>query len=215
MILLPGKVSLEPTALLQAYSRGIFPMQVDLELRWVTGDPRAVFPLDQPLHIPRRLATSLRRTREAGRFQTTTDQAFAQVIRACAQRPHEGTWISEPIREAYENLYRLGHAHSMEVWEKDELVGGLYGVALGAVFFGESIFNHKPDAGKVALVQLVHHLQRQGYRLLDIQMVTDLTIQFQPQEIPLRDYLRRLSTLLNEPVAFSGEASGSGAMVPD
>jgi leucyl/phenylalanyl-tRNA--protein transferase len=214
MIPLPGKVSLDPDVLLHAYGRGIFPMQDGYRLRWFTNDPRGVLPLDGGFHIPRRFATALRRPREAGRFQVTTNRCFEAVIRSCAHRPQEGTWISEPIVEAYCRLHQLGHAHSVEVWDGQQLAGGLYGVSIGGAFFGESIFSAQPDGGKVALVHLVNLLRTGGYRLLDIQMVTELTAAFGAREIPLQDYLNWLSMALStEPSTGVWTASGSDSLV--
>lgn len=164
--------SLDPDTLLSAYHQGIFPWYSDDQpLLWWSPDPRAVlFP--EQLHV----SHSLRKTINSGRFSVTADQAFDRVIRACATprtaTDEAGTWITTAMRDAYNQLHQLGYAHSVEVWQADGLVGGLYGLALGRVFFGESMFHHQRDASKVALVYLVQHLQAQGFRLIDCQQAT-------------------------------------------
>jgi leucyl/phenylalanyl-tRNA--protein transferase len=181
---------LSPPQLLDAYRRGIFPMAVDARgtIRWFSPDPRAIIPLDDRFHIPH----GLRRVLKKNPFTITFDRDFAAVIRACADRP-QGTWISPGIIRAYTHLHRLGHAHSVEVWRAHELAGGLYGVHLGAAFFGESMFHRVTDASKVALVGLVEHLRQRHFVLLDTQWLTPHLRQFGACEIPRDDYRKILA----------------------
>jgi len=170
--LLAAGGSLDPDTLLDAYHQGIFPWySEDQPLLWWSPDPRAVL---FPEHL--RISRSLRKTIRSGRFNVSADRAFDRIIDACAAPRRDddsgGTWITAAIRSAYTHLHQLGYAHSIEVWENGELAGGLYGVALGRVFFGESMFHHQRDASKVALVHLVQHLQAQGFRLIDCQQAT-------------------------------------------
>jgi leucyl/phenylalanyl-tRNA--protein transferase len=186
-----------PSALLvSAYSSGWFPMAVDHgEIRWYSPDPRGVIPLDA-FHVPVRLARVMR----SGRFSLVVNRDFERVMRACAEADRQdddpGTWISDEIIESYVELHRLGLAHSVETWQGDQLVGGLYGVALGGVFFGESMFHHATDASKVALAALVERLRERGFRLLDIQWVTPHLEQFGALEISRTEYLRLLAQAL-------------------
>jgi leucyl/phenylalanyl-tRNA---protein transferase len=182
---------LPPEMLLHAYARGFFPMADSAtgRIEWYTADPRAVLPLD-PFHVPRRL----RRFLKHAPFTCTRDRDFPTVIRACADR--EDTWINRGIIRSYSLLHELGHAHSVEVWEEGELVGGLYGVALGGAFFGESMFHRREGASKAALVHLAEHLNAQGFRLLEIQMVTPLTAQFGARLVSRREYRRLLDHAL-------------------
>lgn len=178
---------LKPDILVAAYASGIFPMaDRDGTIAWYRPDPRAVIPFDG-LKISRSLRTAARRHG----FTTHVNRAFEQVIRACAERP-EGTWISSDIIEAYCELHRLGLAHSVETWQSDRLVGGLYGVALGGAFFGESMFHRVTDASKVALVALVERLRDRGFTLLDTQFMTPHLRSLGAIEIPRREYERRL-----------------------
>ena len=171
------------------------------EIRWYSPDPRGIIPLDG-FHLPARLARVMRR----GVFRIERDRAFADVIRACAESDRRdddpGTWIDEEIIQSYSELHRLGFAHSLETWQGDRLVGGLYGVALGGAFFGESMFHRATDASKVALAALVDHLRKQGFRLLDIQWVTPHLEQFGAVEIPRSTYLERLAKALTIEAAF-------------
>jgi leucyl/phenylalanyl-tRNA--protein transferase len=193
---------LEPEAILEAYRRGIFPMAVDKRgtIRWFSPDPRAIIPLDARFHVPH----GLRRTLKKNPFAATFDKNFLAVIRECATR-REGTWISPGIIKAYMALHQLGHAHSVEVWltprstlDAPRLVGGLYGVHMGAAFFGESMFHAVTDASKVALVTLVERLRAHGFVLLDTQWQTPHLRQFGTIEISGREYLR----ILERAVAF-------------
>lgn len=175
--------------LISAYTRGWFPMAgEDGVTRWYSPDPRGIIPLDQ-FHVSSRLARVIR----SGRFDIAIDRAFAEVIRACADADRDpddpGSWISEEIEESYLALHNLGVAHSVETWQDGELVGGLYGVALGGAFFGESMFHRATDASKVALVALVERLRARGYALLDTQWVTAHLKQFGAREVPRSRYL--------------------------
>ncbi len=197
---------LSPERLLDAYRHGIFPWpvgNVNTLIPWWSPDPRAIIPLDA-FHVPRRLW----RTVHNGRYTATADHCFPEVIRRCAQvrRPQEGTWLTPAMRHAYGRLHALGFAHSVEVWREGQLVGGVYGVALGGMFAGESMFHTERDASKVALVHLVGHLCRRGYTLFDIQQWTPHTGQFGAVEMDRRRFLHRLATALELPVSF-GEAT--------
>ena len=179
--------------LLTAYRRGIFPMAVNKSghIGWFSPDPRAVIPLDERFHIPH----GLRRVLKQGKFEITSDTDFESVIRECAKRK-EGTWISKGIIEGYCKLCQLGHAHSIETRLGGKLVGGLYGVAIGGAFFGESMFHRATDASKVALVALVGRLRARGFVLLDTQWTTPHLRQFGTFEIPRHEYLWRLEHAL-------------------
>ncbi len=187
---------LPPRLLISAYAQGAFPMGVEGEIHWFSPDPRAILPLDQ-FHVSRTLRSLLRRAV----FEIRVDTQFAKVIRHCAERP-EGTWISEQIIQAYTELHRLGFAHSVEAWRDGQLVGGLYGVALGGAFFGESMFHLARDASKVAMVFLVQRLLQRDFALLDVQFMTEHLRQFGAVEI-LRDaYLERLAAAIEKPSRF-------------
>lgn len=159
-------------------------------IEWYTADPRAILPL-HPFHVPRRLQRALRKAS----FTYTTDRAFAQVVEACADR--ESTWINDGILQSYTALYECGNAHSVEVWQEGELVGGLYGVHLGGAFFGESMFHRVDDASKAALVYLAGHLNARGFRMLEIQMITPLTAQFGAQPVWGAEYRKLLAAALS------------------
>jgi leucyl/phenylalanyl-tRNA--protein transferase len=184
---------LEPATLLDAYAHGIFPWPTsDGTVYWWSPDPRAVLPLDG-LHISRSLARTLR----SGRLRCTLDQAFAAVVAGCADRPGEGTWITAGTAIAYEELHALGHAHSVEVWDAGRtLVGGLYGVALGGAFMGESMFHRVPDASKVALVHLADRLRGAGFTLLDAQVPTPHLERLGARTVRRSEYLRRLAAAM-------------------
>ncbi|MBM3458285.1 MAG: leucyl/phenylalanyl-tRNA--protein transferase [Armatimonadetes bacterium] len=186
-----------PQMLLELYAAGYFPMGDDdsEEIRIYSADPRAILPLS-PFHVPRRLQRTLRQRN----FLCTRDRDFSAVIRACADR--ESTWINRGIIASYEELHRLGYAHSVEVWEGDALVGGLYGVHLNSIFFGESIFHRVPDAGKAALVHLAGHLENRGIEVLEIQMVTSLTQQFGATLVNAWQYRNFLDRALRRPVLW-------------
>lgn len=183
--------------LLRAYGSGIFPWSDD-PVTWWSPDPRAVIPLEG-LHISRSLRRSLKRP-----WTITRDRAFASVIRACAEPApgREETWIGPAIEAAYLGLHEAGHAHSLEVWLDGELAGGIYGVALGGLFAGESMFHRVTDASKVALIHLTNHLREQGFVLFDTQVASPLTLQMGAADIPRADYLRRLRQALRAPARF-------------
>ena len=185
---------LPPELLLSAYSQGWFPMaHEDGELYWHEPDPRTILPLDA-FHIPRSLVRTLKK--EA--FEIRRDTAFTAVIQACAAPApgREETWINVDILEGYQNLHRLGYAHSIESWRDGQLVGGLYGVALRGLFAGESMFSHETDASKVALVHLVQHLRARGFQLLDVQYMTPHLRRFGAVEISAAAYQRLLAKAL-------------------
>jgi len=196
---------LTPELLLRAYSVGIFPMAEDAndpDVVWVDPVQRGILPIEA-FHVPKRL----RRTVRQGRFEIRIDTAFEAVMRGCAEPSPERptTWINERIVELYTALFRAGHAHSVEAWREGSLVGGLYGVRLGAAFFGESMFSRVPDASKVALVHLVARLKLGGFKLCDTQFVTRHLAQFGAIEIPRAAYRRRLAAALRAPARFPKE----------
>jgi leucyl/phenylalanyl-tRNA---protein transferase len=201
--------SLAPEWLLDAYRNGIFPwpMTADGEpLMWWSPDPRAVIEMDG-LHISRRL----RRTCRQARFQITCDRAFLAVIQGCASVGDRAlaTWITPAIVDAYVQLHRLGHAHSVEAWDgQGQLAGGVYGVGIAGLFAAESMFQRARDASKVALVHLRAHLRRRGYRLLDIQQLTPHSTRMGAIEIPRREYLARLAVALDQKVTFGTRLEG-------
>ena len=177
--------------LLHAYRQAVFPMaSPDGEITWFSPDPRAVIPLDERFHVPH----GLRRTLQKGRFEIRVDAGFETVMRKCAERAE--TWIGEEIIASYVNLHRMGFAHSVEAWCEGRLAGGLYGVAMGGVFFGESMFHEVTDASKVALHGLVERLRARGYGLLDTQWLTPHLATFGAHEIPRSEYKQRLRTSL-------------------
>jgi leucyl/phenylalanyl-tRNA--protein transferase len=188
-----------PTSLLvSAYREGIFPMALeDGEIGWFSPDPRGIIPLDT-FHVPRRLQRVVR----SDEWTVRVDTRFEEVMRACAERPGEGTWISHEILESYLELHRQRSAHSVEVWRNEALVGGLYGVHLGGAFFGESMFHRVTDASKVALVALVERLRARGFVLLDTQWTTPHLEQFGAIEIPRAEYVRRLKKALRVSAEF-------------
>jgi leucyl/phenylalanyl-tRNA--protein transferase len=195
---MPAASTLDPARLVRAYREGIFPMAVEGgEIAWFSPDPRGVIPLES-FHVPARLARVIR----SGRFEIAVDRAFEQVMRACAERPGDGTWISEEIIQSYLALHRLGLAHSVEAWRNGRLAGGLYGVHLGGAFFGESMFHRETDASKVVLSALVDRLQRRSFRLLDVQWLTPHLAQFGAIEVPRKVYLSRLKQALEVECAF-------------
>jgi leucyl/phenylalanyl-tRNA--protein transferase len=187
---------IDPELLLQGYRLGVFPMAMeDDSIQWFSPDPRAILPLED-FHVPHALRRLVRRKV----FETTIDDAFSKVIEACAQR--EDTWINLEIIESYTRLHEIGCAHSVEVWKEGKLAGGLYGVAVGGAFFGESMFHHVTDASKIALVALVEHLRVQKFSLLDTQWLTPHLQQFGGIEISRNDYLRVLRRAVDLPCKF-------------
>lgn len=188
--------------LLRAYAMGLFPMartRDDPTLYWIDPPERGILPLEA-FRIPR----SLRKTLRSGRFEMRCDTAFEQVMRLCGQpapdRPD--TWINDEIVRLFVELHRLGLAHSVETWRDGRLVGGLYGLALGGLFCGESMFSRETDASKVALVHLVARLRQGGFTLLDVQFVTDHLRQFGTIEIPRDDYQARLAEAIQHNAYF-------------
>ncbi|MBX3395472.1 MAG: leucyl/phenylalanyl-tRNA--protein transferase [Phycisphaerae bacterium] len=188
---------LTPELLLSAYAQSVFPMGHGKTIRWYSPDPRAILPLDG-FHIPQ----SLRQTYRSAKFEIRLNSAFEEVIRACGQRP-DGTWITAPIVAAYCSLHRAGFAHSVEAWHDGNLAGGLYGVALGGAFFGESMFHIVRDASKVALVRLVETLTARGFSLLDVQFSTPHLRRFGVVEIARDEYLLRLAAALQQSCRFA------------
>jgi leucyl/phenylalanyl-tRNA---protein transferase len=194
---------LKPARLLQAYRSGIFPWFDEGDpILWWSPNPRAIIELNG-LHVSRRL----RRTIQTGRFTVTVNRDFRGVMHGCADRPNEGTWITETMLDAYDTLHRLGHAHSVEVWRNDDLAGGIYGVAVGGLFAGESMFTRMRDASKVALAHLVERLRERGFQLFDVQFLTEHTKRLGAIEIPRAEYLRRLRLALERPAKFGEPAA--------
>jgi len=184
--------------LLLAYRSGIFPWTVD-PITWWSPDPRAIFELDH-FHVPRSLTRVLRQ----GVFQITVDRAFTRVMKGCAT-PVPGrrsTWISPEFIAAYTQLHQQGHAHSLECWQAGRLVGGIYGVTIGGLFAGESMFHRVTNASKVALFHLIEHLLQREFALFDIQMLTPITSQLGGVTISREEYLRRLAQAVLQPVCF-------------
>src|SRR5215813_8363688 len=203
-------VEITPEVLLKAYACGIFPMAESAEdpaLYWIEPEERGIIPLTG-FHIPARLARTVR----AERFTVVCDRDFDAVIAGCAQpQPGRGrTWINARIRKLYRGLFDIGHCHTVEVYDGDALVGGLYGVSLGAAFFGESMFHRARDASKVALVHLVARLKAGGFKLLDTQFVTDHLKTFGAIEVPRRQYHK----LLEAALAGEGDFAALGTKQP-
>lgn len=201
-------IKLTPELLLRAYAAGLFPMAEsadDPELFWIDPDPRGVLPLSG-FRMPRRL----RRTLRAGGYEVRCDTAFEAVMRGCAEATHERprTWINDEILRLYGALHAQGFAHSVEAWREGELAGGLYGVALGGAFFGESMFSRGRDASKVALVHLVARLVQGGFALLDTQFVTEHLMRFGAIAISREEYHRRLEAALAVSAYFPVDLTG-------
>jgi len=194
---------LSPETLVEAYGSGIFPWPYDGDVWWWSPDPRAIIPLDG-LHISR----SLRRTLASGRLTAAPARDFGAVIRGCADRPEQGIWITPAMIAAYERLHRLGLAYAVEVRDRDDaLVGGIYGVALGGAFMGESMFHRVSDASKVALVELVTRLRAGGFVLFDVQLPTPHLTSMGAVTVSRDAYLDALAAALRRPggLASSGE----------
>jgi leucyl/phenylalanyl-tRNA--protein transferase len=201
-------LEITPDLLLQAYRIGVFPMgerRDDPKLYWLDPRLRAVLPLDG-FHLPRRLA----RTVHSGQFDVTADAAFVEVMHACAEpRPgHPESWINQPIVDLYTELHRRGHAHSVECRRDGQLIGGLYGVSVGAAFFGESMFSRARDASKVALVHLVARLIKGGFRLLDCQFMTEHLRSFGTIEVPRAEFRELLGDAVDREATFQRELGG-------
>ena len=199
---------LDPDLLLRAYAIGVFPMSDSRDARdvyWVEPRRRAIIPLDR-FHLSHSLKKKLR----SDRFDVTRDRAFAEVLDRCAAR--EDTWINAEIEASYIRLHEEGHAHSVEVWEGSELVGGLYGVRLGGAFFGESMFSSRPDASKIALAWLVARLIVGGFKLLDCQFMTEHLKSLGAVEIDQQAYLVLLSEAVGSVVASAEGSAGAGSV---
>jgi leucyl/phenylalanyl-tRNA---protein transferase len=187
---------IDPRLLLEAYAQGVFPMAMeDGEMGWFSPDPRGIIPIRE-FHVPHGLRRLLRR----GAYEVRLNTAFTAVMRGCADR--ESTWINESILRSYVRLFELGFAHSVETWMGHRLVGGLYGVAIGGAFFGESMFSRETGASQVALHALVRRLDERGFTLLDTQWTTEHLIRFGAHEIAREDYLRRLERAIRLPCRF-------------
>lgn len=197
---------LTPDMLLQAYQAGIFPMgdEATNAIGWFAPDPRGILPLDA-FHVPDNLAKLVRRNP----FEVVSDRDFEATIRACADR--DRTWITSPVIDAYTKLHTMGYAHSVECWQDDELAGGLYGVAMGGAFFGESMFYRVSNASKVALVHLVRQLRAGGYTLLDVQYANPHLEQFGVMEISQDEYERRLHHALRTETTWWPHATAPDA----
>lgn len=204
---MPVTTALPPPLLLSAYAQGIFPMarnRHSREVYWFSPDPRAVMPLHD-VHISR----SLRRTLRQRRFDIRLDTAFEQVMQGCAapREDETDTWINDTIIEAFTDLHRLGMAHSIETWRDGQLMGGLYGLAIGGAFFGESMYrdtttDRSTDASKVALIATVRHLRHRGYTLFDVQYANPHIEQFGIIEIPRDQYLAQLQPVISQPITW-------------
>lgn len=209
-----GQTEVTPELLLRAYRIGLFPMAERRDadrLHWLDPPMRGIQPLDR-FHLGRRLY----RTVAAGTYDVRCDSAFEQVLEGCAAPApdRQETWINRDIFRLFTALFRMGHAHSVESWQGGRLAGGLYGVALGGVFIGESMFSRARDASKVALVHLVARLRLGGFVLLDTQFVTDHLAQFGAVEIPRLEYRRRLAHALTVPATFAAEPE-AGALAAE
>ena len=194
--------AIDPELLLNAYASGVFPMSEDAEdpeVFWVRPEVRGVIPLDT-FHVPASLAKTIRQ----GRFAVQFNTAFADVMKHCAEatRDRPTTWINSAIFNAYNKLHVAGHAHSVEAWADNRLVGGLYGVSLGSAFFGESMFSRQTDASKVCLVKLVEHLRERGFTLLDTQFTTAHLKRFGAIDVPRPDYEILLQSALAKHANF-------------
>lgn len=205
---------LHPERVLAAYAQGIFPWpgEETWPLLWFSPDPRMVL-LPQELHI----SQSLRKVLKKQPFDIRFDTAFTQVIRACARTPRPGqagTWITHAMVRAYEQLHALGFAHCTEAWQDGELVGGLYGVSLGAAFFGESMFAHRPEASKVAFVHLVQHLRAWQFHLVDCQVYTEHLARFGAVLWPREDFLQALELALQAPTRHGRWQVEDGVVSP-
>jgi leucyl/phenylalanyl-tRNA--protein transferase len=189
---------IEPEVLLNAYASGIFPMADSRSgtIQWYSPDPRGVIPLEDFI-----ISRSLKQTLKKNPFIINVNTAFEEVMRECAKRKE--TWISEEIIRSYVQLHTLGFAHSVETWKDEVLVGGLYGVALGAAFFGESMFSRVRDASKIALVSLVERLKEKKFELLDTQFITPHLVHFGAVEIPRDEYLQKLAIAVRKKRSFT------------
>jgi leucyl/phenylalanyl-tRNA---protein transferase len=207
LVAVGGRLTTE--RLLDAYRHGIFPWPAQSyePMLWWSPDPRAILPLEG-VYRSRRLQRRMR----SGEFEMRCDTAFAEVIAACGGGPGRegGTWLTPEMIAAYTELYRRGHAHCVETWKEGQLVGGVYGIAIGGLFAAESMFYRARDASKAALVRLVDHLHARGYQLLDVQQWTAHTGSLGVIEIARREYLRRLAEVVDLPVSFGSELMPAG-----
>lgn len=205
---------IDPDDLLKAYALGYFPMarrKADPSVVWVLPDERGVLDLDAGAHVPSKLRRLIARTP----FDVKIDTAFPAVLEACAAPGpgREDTWINDPIAEVYGALHRLGHAHSVECYEAGALVGGLYGVALGQVFCGESMFSRRDNASKIAFAWLLAILKRGGFKLLDTQFHTEHLAQFGVEKMACAEYIRRLDQLARAKARFSADHLDAAAVL--
>lgn len=204
---------LTPELLLHAYQQGVFPMADSadsLDVQWICPSIRGLLPIQQ-FHVPK----TLKKTVEKAPYDVTIDTAFEQVIKACAQKRdnRQETWINDQIIEAYTQLHELGHAHSVECWLDGELVGGIYGLKIGAAFFGESMFSTCRDASKVALVHLTARLWQGGFQLFDTQFVNDHLLQFGVYEMAHEDYMNDLQKNIHKPADFALKGKSEDELV--
>ena len=190
--------SMTPSLVLQAYKLGIFPWPVRQGLvPWASPDPRAIFPLRPEQQWPRTVRRSFR-----PEFRVSFNEAFGQVMRTCAVREDEGTWITPDILATYDELHDLGWAHSVEVWEGSDLAGGLYGIAMGALFAGESMFHRKTGASKVAFASCAARLRERGFEIFDVQVLTDHLKSLGCVEVPRDDYRARVASAILKSARF-------------
>jgi len=200
-------LTIEPEFLLEAYACGLFPMAEDRDdpaIHWIEPKHRGIIPLDK-FHIPKRL----RRTLRNNSHQISVDKKFCEVIRACSEssQSRENTWINKPIENLYVTLFNMGYAHSVETYKDGKLVGGLYGVALGGVFFGESMFSRTSDSSKLALCHLSARLLKSKFKLFDVQFITNHLKQFGAVEITQNDYKKLLFNAVNNEIVFQSNLS--------
>jgi leucyl/phenylalanyl-tRNA--protein transferase len=200
LVAVGGDFSVE--RLLLAYRSGIFPWTVN-PITWWSPDPRAIFELDG-FHVSESLARVIRK----GPFRVTVDKAFKQVMEGCAEpaRGRRTTWITPEFISAYTELHHLGHAHSLECWDGNQLAGGIYGVSVGGFFAGESMFHRVSNASKIGLYHLIEHLRKQGFSLLDIQMLTPITTQLGGINISRTEYVARLKRAVAQNCSFTSAA---------
>jgi len=189
---------LHPDFLWKAYNHGVFPMpEDDSTILWLCPDPRAILRFEDFPRLKR-----LERTIRSKGWTKTLNQAFSRVMKACGENRSEGTWITEPMLESYHWLHRMGRAHSLEVWENDSLIGGVYGVSVGSIFCAESMFSRVSNGSKAALWFLVDHLKSQGFRFIDCQLLNPHTVSLGATEISRNQYLRELTQAKKDPVRF-------------
>lgn len=199
---MPKEQELTPALILNAYAQGIFPMSDDAndpEVFWIRPQKRGIIPLEH-FYIPHSLAKKIRKSP----FEIRFDSDFLGVIAGCAEakKGRETTWINQTIREVYNELFKLGYCHTVEAWKDEQLVGGLYGIALGRAFFGESMFSRMTDASKICLTALVEHLKARGFILLDTQFITAHLARLGAIEIPRKDYEKQLENALQGDAIF-------------